>query len=141
MIEKRSEANTTDDDVFIYYLLTNEEAFKEMDTIVREINEILGLSSVSLVRMILNKFQWDKHTLTGEKIIQLLDLSLKLKIFSRCKLEQFYENPDRIFEILKVPNPYISPSLQWDPRSPGIFPVVESSADEINSYIGITCRT
>lgn len=77
MLEKESETAITSDEKMKYYLMTAEEALKEMTKTAKEVNEILGLSSTTLVRLILNHFNWDKNTLTGirikKKIVLLID--------------------------------------------------------------------
>ena len=49
----------------IYYLMNEEDALKEMRKLIAEANEILGLSSNAIVRLLLNHFRWDRDTLTG----------------------------------------------------------------------------
>ena len=53
------------DDEMVYFLMTEDDAYKEMNKIVKEVNEILGLPSTTMVRLLLNYFHWDKDTLTG----------------------------------------------------------------------------
>ena len=47
------------------YLLSKDDVLKEISKVVKEIGEILGLSSSTIVRLLLNYFHWDKNTLTG----------------------------------------------------------------------------
>lgn len=59
-------------------------------------------------------------------------------------LERFYEDPDKLFKTLNVANPNISPSLQWDPLSPGNVHVPDpmlavTQSTTING--NLTCRT
>jgi hypothetical protein len=61
----------------IYYLMSEDDALKEMKKIIKEVNEILDLPSTTMVRLLLNYFHWDKDTLTGKiKILinQIKDL-------------------------------------------------------------------
>ena len=48
-----------------YDLMNESEALQEINKTTSELNEILGLPSTTLVRLILNHFRWDKNTLTG----------------------------------------------------------------------------
>lgn len=48
-----------------YCLMNEEETLKEINKVVREVSEILGLRSAAIVRLLLNYFHWDKDTLTG----------------------------------------------------------------------------
>ena len=48
-----------------YYLMSEDEALKEIRKLIAEANEILGLSSNAIVRLLLNHFRWEKDTLTG----------------------------------------------------------------------------
>jgi hypothetical protein len=50
----------------IYYLMNEDDILKEIKKIVKEVNEILGLPSTTMVRLLLNYFHWDKDTLTGK---------------------------------------------------------------------------
>ncbi len=50
----------------IYYLMNEDDILKEIKKIVKEVNEILGLPSTTMVRLLLNYFRWDKDTLTGK---------------------------------------------------------------------------
>lgn len=52
-------------DQVTYYLMTEDDILKEIKKVVREISEILGLPSTTIVRLLLNYFHWDKDTLTG----------------------------------------------------------------------------
>ena len=52
----------------IYYLLDSNDAFNEMSKIVKETSEILGLSSLTIVRILLNYFRWDQNILTGKLV-------------------------------------------------------------------------
>ncbi|CAF3702014.1 unnamed protein product [Adineta steineri] len=96
--QKISPTSITTNEQMVYFLLTPEEVLAEITKTTKEINEVLGLPSTTLVRLILNHFHWDKNTLT----------------------ERFYDDPEEIFKILNVANPYLSPSLQWNPLSPAI---------------------
>ena len=122
MIEKESETAITTNEKMKYNLLTAEEALKEMTKTAKEMNEILGLPSTTLVRLILNHFHWDKNTLTG--------ISIKKRIFYQLiSLDRFYEDPEKLFCTLNVANPYLSPSLQWNPLSPAIGPSMNPVLD------------
>ncbi|CAF0946239.1 unnamed protein product [Adineta ricciae] len=122
MIEKESETAITNNEKMKYNLMTAEEALKEMTKTAKEMNEILGLPSTTLVRLILNHFYWDKNTLT----------------------DRFYEDPEKLFCTLNVANPYLSPSLQWNPLSPAIGPstnpVLDASQQPTTAGNAI-CRT
>ena len=50
----------------IYYLMNTDEAVKQMSKTIAETNEILGLPSITMVRLLLDYFHWDKSTLTGK---------------------------------------------------------------------------
>ncbi len=50
----------------IYYLMNEDDILNEIKKIVKEVNEILGLPSTTMVRLLLNYFRWDKDTLTGK---------------------------------------------------------------------------
>lgn len=65
MRQKISPTAITSNEQMIYYLLTEEDAVKEMTKTIRDVNDILGLPSTALVRLILNYFRWDSNTLTG----------------------------------------------------------------------------
>jgi hypothetical protein len=52
----------------IYYLMNEDDVLNEIKKTVKEVNDILGLSSTTIVRLLLNYFHWDKDTLTGKKI-------------------------------------------------------------------------
>lgn len=52
----------------IYYLMNEDDALKEIKKVVRDANEVLGLPSTTMVRLLLNYFHWDKDTLTGKQI-------------------------------------------------------------------------
>lgn len=65
MRQKISPTAILNHEQMVYYLITTDEALKEMTRIAKEVNEILGLPSTTLVRLILNYFRWDKDILTG----------------------------------------------------------------------------
>jgi hypothetical protein len=50
----------------IYYLMNEDDALTEMSKIIKDINEVLGLPSATIVRLLLNYFRWDKDILTGK---------------------------------------------------------------------------
>lgn len=100
MIKKESPTTITENKKSKYFLLTSEDVLKEIKKTTNEVNDILFLPSTTLVRLLLNYFHWDKDRLT----------------------EQFYEDPDALFKKINVANPHISPSLQWNPISPGVLP-------------------
>jgi len=50
----------------IYYLMNEDDVLQEIKKTVKEINEILGLPSTTMVRLLLNYFRWDKDILTGK---------------------------------------------------------------------------
>jgi len=54
-------------DQVTYYLMTEDDILKEIKKVVREVSEILGLPSATIVRLLLNYFHWDKDTLTGSR--------------------------------------------------------------------------
>ena len=72
MREYVSRASITGNEEMAYYLLSRDDVLKEIAKIVNEISEILGLSSTTLVRLLLNYYHWDKTTLTGKVNIFLL---------------------------------------------------------------------
>jgi hypothetical protein len=67
MRQKISLTAITTNEQMTYYLITEEEALNEIKKTTKEVNEVLGLPSTTLVRLILNYFRWDKNTLTGKK--------------------------------------------------------------------------
>jgi len=69
MRQKISPTSITTNEQMTYYFLTEDEVLKEITRIAREVNEILGLPSTTLVRLILNYFHWDKNTLTGKYFV------------------------------------------------------------------------
>lgn len=79
-----------------YYLMTEDEILKEIKKTVREVSEILGLSSTTIVRLLLNYFHWDKDTLT----------------------DRYWEDPDKLFRILNLPNPNNPSPIDYSPLSP-----------------------
>ena len=117
MIEKVSPTAITTDETMVYYLMDERDVTEEMRRTINQVNEILGLPSTTLVRLILNHFQWDKNTLTGTCRIR----STECRLSFSCS-DRFYDDPDRLFLKLNIANPYISPSLQWDPLSPAVDP-------------------
>ncbi|CAF3941884.1 unnamed protein product, partial [Rotaria sp. Silwood1] len=57
---------------------------------------------------------------------------------------RFYEDSDKLFQTLNVANPYLSPSLQWNPLSPAYFPVSDpmlAIAEQTTDNGNIVCRT
>jgi hypothetical protein len=50
----------------IYYLMNEDDVLQEIKKTVKEINEVLGLPSTTMVRLLLNYFRWDKDILTGK---------------------------------------------------------------------------
>ncbi|CAF1481348.1 unnamed protein product, partial [Adineta steineri] len=73
--QKISPTSITTNEQMVYFLLTPEEVLAEITKTTREVNEVLGLPSTTLVRLILNHFHWDKNTLT----------------------ERFYDDPEKLF--------------------------------------------
>jgi hypothetical protein len=69
MRQKISPTAITTNEQMVYNLMTEDEALNEITKTATEVNEILGLPSTTLVRLILNYFRWDKNTLTGEHFI------------------------------------------------------------------------
>ena len=69
MRQKLSPTAILSNEQMAYYLMTGEEVLTEIKKTTREVNEILGLPSTTLVRLILNYFQWDKDKLMGMKIL------------------------------------------------------------------------
>jgi hypothetical protein len=65
MRQQISPAAITTNEQMTYYLMTEEEALNEMTKTIKQVNEILGLPSTTLVRLILNYFRWDKDQLAG----------------------------------------------------------------------------
>ncbi|UJR26964.1 hypothetical protein I4U23_008271 [Adineta vaga] len=112
-----SPANILANEAMIYHLLSEEDALKEMKKTIREINEILGLSSTTIVRLLLNHFRWDQDTLT----------------------DRYWEDSDRLFRILKLPNPNSS-SIDYSPLSPIASNELDSPTSSKNPGI-ITCKT
>ena len=49
----------------IYYLLSEKDILKEIQKITRDVIEILGLQSMTLVRLLLSDSHWDQDLLTG----------------------------------------------------------------------------
>jgi len=62
-----SPASIMANDEVIYYLMNEDDVLNEIKKTVKEVNDILGLSSTTIVRLLLNYFHWDKDTLTGKK--------------------------------------------------------------------------
>jgi hypothetical protein len=63
--EKISPAAITTDEIMGYYLMDENDVSNEMRKTIQQVNEILGLPSTTLVRLILNHFRWDSNMLTG----------------------------------------------------------------------------
>lgn len=139
MIEKTSPTAITTDEKMVYYLMDEKDVTEEMRRTINQTNEILGLPSTTLVRLILNHFRWDKNTLTGTHF----PCSTEFPVSFSC-LDKFYEDPDGLFRKLNIANPYISPSLQWDPLSPAIDPTEDpmiAAMEARNRGGNRTCRT
>ncbi|CAF0955219.1 unnamed protein product [Adineta steineri] len=84
-------------DEMTYYLMNEDDALKEMSKLIREANEIINLSSTTIVRLLLHHFNWDINTLT----------------------DRYWEDSDRLFRKLNIPNPNSSPSsIDYNPLSP-----------------------
>jgi hypothetical protein len=66
MRQKTSPTAITTNEQMTYFLLTGDEVLTEITKTAREVNEVLGLPSTTVVRLILNYFRWDKNQLTGE---------------------------------------------------------------------------
>ena len=62
-----SSASILSNEEMIYYLMDEDDVLKEMTKTIKEINEVLDLPSVTMVRLLLNYFHWDKDILTGNK--------------------------------------------------------------------------
>lgn len=137
MRQKISPTAILNNEQMVYFLMTEEEALKQMRDVVREVNEVLMLPSTTLVRLILHHFRWDKNTVLGTKRGEEISLGEK-NSFDR--LDRFYENPDQLFQTLNVANPNISPSLQWDPLSPACAPKTDPILEAIKG-LPTTCRT
>ncbi len=80
MRQKISPTAITTNEQMTYYLITEDEALTEITKTTREVNEVLGLPSTTLVRLILNYFRWDKNTLTG-KVFYLNRFQKTFRIF------------------------------------------------------------
>jgi hypothetical protein len=65
MREKKSPTAITNNEQKTYYLMTEGEVLEEISKTTKRVNEVLFLSSTTLVRLILNYFHWDENTLTG----------------------------------------------------------------------------
>jgi hypothetical protein len=65
MRQKTSPTAITSNEQMVYFLINEEEALNEIKKTAKEVNEVIGLSSTTLIRLILNYFQWDKNTLMG----------------------------------------------------------------------------
>ncbi|CAF0864024.1 unnamed protein product [Adineta ricciae] len=94
----------------IYYLLSEKDILKEIKKIIRDVIEILGLQSTTLVRLLLSHFHWDQDLLT----------------------DRYWDDPDRLFRITKLPNPDSSP-IDLTPASPA-----PSGGSDPNL---VTCKT
>jgi antitoxin component of RelBE/YafQ-DinJ toxin-antitoxin module len=46
--------------------MNEDDVLQEIKKTVKEINEVLGLPSTTMVRLLLNYFRWDKDILTGK---------------------------------------------------------------------------
>jgi hypothetical protein len=136
MHKKISPTAILNNEQMTYYLITEDEALKEITETTKEVNEVLGLPSTTLVRLILNYFRWDKNTLMGIGFF----FPEFLKSIEFFVLERFYEDPDKLFKTLNVANPNLSPSLQWNPLSPACVPMSDPMAG-ITSTPNNTCRT
>ncbi len=124
------------DEEMIYYLMTEDDVLKEIEKIVKEVNEILGLPSTTMVRLLLNYFHWDKDTLTGK---------IKIIIYSKKKsllfcLDRYWEDPDKLFRILNFPNPNVSPSINYNPLSPPADTEPDSLLSSKNANF-LLCKT
>jgi hypothetical protein len=76
MRQKISPTAILNNEQMVYYLISEEEALNEIKKTTKEVNEVLGLPSTTLIRLILNYFQWDKNTLMGNRFFFLhLNLS------------------------------------------------------------------
>ncbi|CAF3636298.1 unnamed protein product [Adineta steineri] len=107
-------------DEMTYYLMNEDDALKEMSKLIREANEIINLSSTTIVRLLLHHFNWDINTLT----------------------DRYWEDSDRLFRKLNIPNPNSSPSsIDYNPLSPpsNIEPNPLSPTSS-NSKL-VTCKT
>jgi hypothetical protein len=62
-----SSTSITANEEMIYYLMNEDDVLKEITKIIKEVNDILGLPSTTMVRLLLNYFHWDKDTLTGKR--------------------------------------------------------------------------
>jgi hypothetical protein len=79
MRQKKSPTAITTNEEMTYFLLDSDDALKEITKTTREVNEILGLPSTTLVRLILNYFRWDTNTLTGTSFF---NFNILIKIIS-----------------------------------------------------------
>lgn len=132
-----SQASITSNDEVTYDLMSEDDAFREMSKIVRNINEVLGLSSTTIVRLLLNHFRWDPNVLTGrQKNFRLIYCMYRCLDY----LERYWEDPDRLFQQCKIPNPMSSPSVDYNPLSPQPTDVQKSST-KIKGAQLVPCRT
>ena len=144
MYEKKSPTTITTTDQMTYYLMNESEILNEIKRITNEVNEILSLPSTTVVRLILNYFQWDTDALTGKFFVSLYFKQETKSLFLLFGLERFFEDPEKLFRTLNVANPSLSPSLQWNPLSP--IPVQEQNPMVEVAVSGtdkgtVTCRT
>lgn len=65
MRQKISPTTITTDEEMTYYLMTEDEVINETKKVTRDLNEVFNLPSLTLVRLLLNHFHWDKDRLTG----------------------------------------------------------------------------
>ena len=47
--------------------MSGDDALRDMSKVIRDVNEILGLSSATIGRLLLNHFHWDRDVLTGKR--------------------------------------------------------------------------
>jgi hypothetical protein len=123
-----SPASITLKDPVTYDLMSGDDALRQMAKIVRDVNEVLGLPSTTIVRLLLNHYHWDQNVL--------------IQYMYRCSndLERFWEDPDRLFKQCKIPNPMSSPSVDDSPLSPQPNDVQKSSAKTKGVQL-VNCRT
>lgn len=68
MREYVSSATIMTNEKMNYQLMNEDDAFQDMLNIIIQTNELIGLESVTKVRLLLNHFHWDTSILTGKSI-------------------------------------------------------------------------
>ncbi|CAF3649474.1 unnamed protein product [Rotaria socialis] len=118
MRQYESSTSILTNDKMIYYLMNEDDALQDMANTIKEIKEILGLSSVTIVRLLLNHFRWDQYTLN----------------------DRYWEDPDRLFRILHLTNPNTSVKIDFNPQSPSSNVEQDPSLKSNNREL-VTCST